>query len=60
MTGLGFKVFATCLTSAGAEKLQEACSDRVTTLLLDVTDEKSIAAALQFVESRLPAGTGQN
>ena len=52
-------MFATCLTSEGADKLQGACSDRVTTLLLDVTDEKSIAAARHFVESRLPAGTGQ-
>ena len=59
LTGLGFKVFAACLTSEGADKLQGACSDRVTTLLLDVTDEKSIAAARHFVESRLPAGTGQ-
>ena len=52
-------MFAACLTSEGADKLQGACSDRVTTLLLDVTDEKSIAAARHFVESRLPAGTGQ-
>ena len=59
LTGLGFKVFAACLTSEGADKLQGACSDRVTTLLLDVTEEKSIAAARNFVESRLPAGTGQ-
>ena len=59
LTGLGFKVFAACLTSEGANKLQEACSDRVTTLLLDVTEEKSIAAARHFVESGLPAGTGQ-
>ena len=59
LTGLGFKVFAACLTSEGADKLQGACSDRVTTLLLDVTDEKSIAAARHFVESRLPADTGQ-
>ena len=59
LTGLGFKVFAACLTSEGADKLQGACSENVTTLLLDVTEEKSIATALHFVESRLPAGTGQ-
>ena len=59
LTGLGFKVFAACLTSEGADKLQGACSENVTTLLLDVTEEKSIAAARHFVESRLPAGTGQ-
>ena len=59
LTGLGFKVFAACLTSEGADKLQGACSENVTTLLLDVTEEKSIAAACHFVESRLPAGTGQ-
>jgi len=55
---LGFNVFAACLTSAGAEKLQGACSDRVTTLLLDVRDEKSIAAARHLVEGRLPTGRG--
>ncbi|KAK7110399.1 retinol dehydrogenase 16-like [Littorina saxatilis] len=58
LDGLGFSVFAACLTSAGAEKLQGACSKRVTTLVLDVTDEKSIAASRQFVGSRLPRGRG--
>ncbi|KAK7494993.1 hypothetical protein BaRGS_00013872 [Batillaria attramentaria] len=58
LDGLGFKVFAACLTSAGAEKLQAACSERVTTLQLDVADEDSIAAAREFVGNRLPEGTG--
>nr|KAG5705196.1 hypothetical protein BaRGS_011222 [Batillaria attramentaria] len=55
---MGFNVFAACLTSAGAEKLQMTCSQRVTTLQLDVTDETSIAAAREFVDSKLPADRG--
>ncbi|XP_025093903.1 retinol dehydrogenase 7-like [Pomacea canaliculata] len=55
---LGFRVFAACLTSQGAEKLQAASSSRVTTLVLDVTDEKSISAARDFVAARLPEGQG--
>lgn len=55
---LGFHVFAACLTPEGAKNLQSACSDRVTTLLLDVTSATSIADARQFVESKLPPGKG--
>ncbi|KAK7494969.1 hypothetical protein BaRGS_00013848 [Batillaria attramentaria] len=55
---LGFNVFASCLTSAGSEKLQLTCSQRVTTLQLDVTDENSISAAQESVQSKLPAGKG--
>ncbi|KAK7494966.1 hypothetical protein BaRGS_00013845 [Batillaria attramentaria] len=58
LDGLGFNVFAGCLTSAGAEKLQMTCSQRVTTLLLDVTNEKSIVAARDFVDRKLPTGAG--
>ncbi|XP_076461434.1 short-chain dehydrogenase/reductase family 9C member 7-like isoform X2 [Babylonia areolata] len=54
----GFSVFATCLTSEGAKNLQQQCSERVTSLVLDVTDENSITNARQFVESKLPAGKG--
>ncbi|XP_025093907.1 retinol dehydrogenase 7-like isoform X3 [Pomacea canaliculata] len=55
---LGFRVFAACRTSQAAEKLQEETSSRVTTLVLDVTNEKSISAARDFVAARLPEGQG--
>lgn len=58
LDGMGFNVFAACLTSSAAEVLHMTCSDRVTTLLLDVTEEKSIASAREFVEKRLPNGVG--
>ncbi|KAK7494967.1 hypothetical protein BaRGS_00013846 [Batillaria attramentaria] len=58
LDGLGFNVFAACLTSAGAEKLQLSCSERVTTLQLDVTDEESITGARDFVTRKLPEGAG--
>ncbi|XP_076455499.1 LOW QUALITY PROTEIN: retinol dehydrogenase 5-like [Babylonia areolata] len=54
----GFNVFATCHTSESARTLQQMCSERVTTFVLDVADENSITSARQLVESRLPAGTG--
>ncbi|KAL8596919.1 hypothetical protein ACOMHN_062289 [Nucella lapillus] len=58
LDGLGFSIFATCLTSEGASRLQKECSERVTTFLLDVSDEKSITNARQLVEKALPTGKG--
>lgn len=54
----GVNVFAGCLTEEGKEKLDKATSNRVTSLLLDVTDEESVKKAREFVKSRLPCGRG--
>jgi NAD(P)-dependent dehydrogenase (short-subunit alcohol dehydrogenase family) len=46
---LGFKVFAGVRKDADGEALMQAASDRLTPILLDVTDADSIAAAVSTV-----------
>ena len=56
---MGFHVFATCLTSDGAEELRHICSDRLVTIGLDVTMSQEIRAALKEVQRFLPPAQGQ-
>lgn len=55
---MGFHVFAACLTETGEDRLRKNASDRLVTLSLDVTNEKSIKNAFEFVKSNLPLGKG--
>ncbi|KAH9498893.1 Retinol dehydrogenase 7 [Bulinus truncatus] len=55
---LGFHVFAGCLTDEGRTYLKERCSGRLVTILLDVSKNQSIEAALQEVKRSLPEGKG--
>ena len=55
---IGIPVFGACLTRIGEENIRSVCSSRLKTLHLDVTDEQSIAKAVQCVESNLPKGQG--
>nr|XP_040057489.1 retinol dehydrogenase 1 isoform X1 [Gasterosteus aculeatus aculeatus] len=45
----GFHVVAACLTQRGAADLSAAASGRLKTLVMDVTDGASVAAAREFV-----------
>ncbi|XP_071159125.1 retinol dehydrogenase 16-like [Mytilus edulis] len=56
LDGIGVPVFAACLTESGQKNLKARCSSRLKTLKLDVTDEKSIGEAVQFVQSKLEKG----
>ncbi|XP_004601681.2 retinol dehydrogenase 16-like [Sorex araneus] len=47
---LGLRVLAACLTETGAESLKAKTSDRLDTVILDVTKSESIAAATQWVK----------
>uniref|UniRef100_A0A6J0SV08 Retinol dehydrogenase 16-like n=1 Tax=Pogona vitticeps TaxID=103695 RepID=A0A6J0SV08_9SAUR len=47
----GLHVLAGCLTQQGAEKLKEATSERLKTVLLDVTSTESVARATEWVKS---------
>lgn len=47
----GWRVFAGVRRAADAERLRAGCSPRVTQLLLDVTDQATIAAAAEQVEA---------
>ncbi|XP_060085169.1 17-beta-hydroxysteroid dehydrogenase type 6-like [Ylistrum balloti] len=55
---LGANVFAGCLTKEGKNMLDKTTSYRVTSLLIDITDENSIKEACAFVKTRLPNGRG--
>ncbi|NWY64983.1 RDH2 dehydrogenase, partial [Erithacus rubecula] len=49
----GMRVLAACLTEAGAAQLRAATSDRLQTVLLDVTSSKSIADVTAWVRQRV-------
>ena len=52
---IGYQVFAGCLLkgSPGEEKLVNACSDRLCTLQLDVTDTQQVQRAAELVQHHL-------
>jgi len=58
LDGLGFHVFATCLTSEGQADLTTMCSQRLRAIRLDVTDSHEIREAFKFVKQTLPENTG--
>ncbi|XP_073519459.1 retinol dehydrogenase 7-like [Phyllobates terribilis] len=45
----GMKVLAACLTDQGAENLKKDTSSRLQTIILDVTDSKSVSSAAERV-----------
>ncbi|XP_047405356.1 retinol dehydrogenase 16 [Sciurus carolinensis] len=49
----GLKVLAACLTEEGAKQLRDRTSDRLETVILDVTKTESIAAATQWVKEHV-------
>ncbi|XP_004700595.1 retinol dehydrogenase 16-like [Echinops telfairi] len=49
----GLRVLAGCLTEQGAEQLRAKTSDRLETVILDVTQTESITAAAQWVKDRV-------
>ncbi|XP_043825022.1 retinol dehydrogenase 16 [Dromiciops gliroides] len=49
----GLRVLAACLTEKGAEQLRHGTSDRVKTVILDVTKTESINTAAQWVKEHV-------
>ncbi|KAM6153513.1 retinol dehydrogenase 16-like [Erethizon dorsatum] len=49
----GLRVLAACLTEKGAEQLRKQTSERLETVILDVTETESIAAATEWVKERV-------
>ncbi|XP_003506219.1 retinol dehydrogenase 16 isoform X1 [Cricetulus griseus] len=49
----GMRVLAACLTEKGAEELRSKTSDRLETVILDVTKTESIVAATQWTKERV-------
>lgn len=58
LDGLGVNVIAGCLTKDGAHKLAEKTSDKLKTVLLDVTKPEDVTKAFEFVKEILPASSG--
>ena len=58
LDGLGFHVFAGCLSEKRMKQLENETSSNVTTIKLDVSKTESIQSALQIVKSKLPKDTG--
>nr|XP_033791370.1 retinol dehydrogenase 7-like [Geotrypetes seraphini]XP_033791371.1 retinol dehydrogenase 7-like [Geotrypetes seraphini]XP_033791372.1 retinol dehydrogenase 7-like [Geotrypetes seraphini]XP_033791373.1 retinol dehydrogenase 7-like [Geotrypetes seraphini]XP_033791374.1 retinol dehydrogenase 7-like [Geotrypetes seraphini] len=53
LDGQGLCVLAACLTKQGAEQLKEATSQRLQTIILDVTESESVAAAVDWVRQQV-------
>ncbi|XP_051026193.1 retinol dehydrogenase 7 [Acomys russatus] len=49
----GMRVLAACLTETGAEQLRSKTSNRLETVVLDVTKTESVVAATQWVKERV-------
>ncbi|XP_063813165.1 short-chain dehydrogenase/reductase family 9C member 7-like [Pseudophryne corroboree] len=47
----GMRVLAACLSDKGAENLKKETSSRLQTVILDVTDSKSVSSAAKWVSS---------
>ncbi|XP_072263975.1 retinol dehydrogenase 7-like [Pyxicephalus adspersus] len=47
----GMKVLAACLTETGAENLKKETSSRLQTIILDISDSKSVSTAAEWVSS---------
>lgn len=48
----GFHVIAACLTESGSTALKEETSERLHTVLLDVTDPESVKRTAQWVKNQ--------
>lgn len=58
---IGFRVIASCMTEKGAEDLKATASQRLLTVLLDVTDTKNVQQVAKMVRDKVgEKGKGQN
>ncbi|XP_060576832.1 17-beta-hydroxysteroid dehydrogenase type 6-like [Ruditapes philippinarum] len=55
---LGFNVFAGCLTKAGVENIRSECSEKVTAVQLDVSNDDNINAVAGLVKKKLKPDQG--
>ena len=58
LDGLGFHVFAGCLSEKGMKQLDDDTSSNVTLVRLDVTKTESVQSAFNVVNSALPKDKG--
>ncbi|KPP58521.1 Retinol dehydrogenase 3-like [Scleropages formosus] len=49
----GFRVIASCFTEKGEEDLKKTCSERLSTIHLDVTQQESVEKAAAFIKAKV-------
>ncbi len=59
LDAMGCHVFATCLTETGQNQLRNSCSNRLQTILMDVSNHKSVQMAYKHVILALPHDKGK-
>ena len=59
LDSMGCGVFAACLTDKGARDLDQRTSERLVTVIMDVTKDEDIEQAYKLVSSKLPKGQGR-
>ena len=59
LDSIGFKVFAGVRREADGDALRKNASDRLTPVLIDITDSESIDSALKFISGKV-GGAGLN
>ncbi|XP_050388743.1 short-chain dehydrogenase/reductase family 9C member 7 [Patella vulgata] len=58
LDGLGFHVIAACLTKDGASELKKVTSERLTTVVLDVTSTQDVKRVMEEIDEMIPASKG--
>ncbi|KAL4656626.1 hypothetical protein GN956_G4480 [Arapaima gigas] len=53
LDAMGFVIIASCLTEKGEEQLKKACSDRLSTVHLDMRDPESVRKVAAFVKAKV-------
>ena len=59
LDNMGINVVAGCFTDKGEIELTKACSNKLTPVQIDVTNESSVANAVEVVKKLLPNGNGK-
>ncbi|XP_055959273.1 dehydrogenase/reductase SDR family member 9-like [Patella vulgata] len=58
LDGLGFHVIASCLNKDGASELKKVTSERLTTVLLDVTSTQDVKRVMEEIDEMIPVNKG--
>ncbi|XP_035670988.1 retinol dehydrogenase 16-like isoform X1 [Branchiostoma floridae] len=56
LDGLGFRVFAACLTEDGVGSVRAACSERTVPIIMDVSQHDSVQNCFQIVKTAVGQG----
>ena len=57
---LGFRVLATCRTQEGVESVRQACSEKIKSYVLDVTDTKNVQEVFEKIKKEISGEEGRS